>query len=169
METFNFNNICQKENQSIDSFITELKRQAANCEFICSNGLSNKQIQQRLIRENEMSLTKIQEYCKSIELSQQHIKLLSPNEENINAVEITFKCRRCGYKHTKGRCPAFHKTCVVCNKGHFAKMCKSKVEDTIPIQSKKNEVEESERQEDRNIKNKIEVKNDQRTLSNTEM
>ncbi|KAJ8971098.1 hypothetical protein NQ314_000880 [Rhamnusium bicolor] len=141
METFKFNNISQKEDQNIDSFITELKKQAANCAFICENdnckrsymermikdrvilGLNDKQVQQRLIRETNMTLEKTQEYCKSIELSKQHIKLLAPEEE-VNIIKTTYNCKQCGNHHQRGKCPAFNKTCAVCQKkNHFAKMC----------------------------------------------
>lgn len=133
METFKFNNICQQEDQNIDSFITELKRQAANCEFVCENGackksyvekmikdrvilgLKDKHVQQRLIRESDMTLTKIQEYCKSIELSKEHIKLLSTPEE-VNVVQTKFQCTRCGYEHVRGKCPAYDKTCNNCQR-----------------------------------------------------
>lgn len=167
METFKFNNIIQTETQTIDSFITELKRQAANCQFICTNetcnqsysdrmikdrvilGIRDKHIQQRLIREPDMSLLKIQEYCKSIEISKQHLKLLSPEEEEVNAVKIKHKCQRCGFEHQiPGRCPAYNKTCAICQKkNHFAKMCfanKEKAEN----QSMKNQEKQPERRQD---------------------
>lgn len=144
METFKFHNIMQKDEQSIDSYIVELKSQAANCSFVCTNeeckksymdrmikdkiilGIKDKQIQQRLIRETNMTLDKIQDYCKSIELSKQHIKLLtkSEEEEEVNFIKTKFKCKKCGYEHLPRKCPAFNKTCSNCQKkNHFAKMC----------------------------------------------
>ena len=37
-------------------------------------------------------------------------------------------CQFCGYRHKRGRCPAFGKNCNVCHKqNHFAKVCKAKV------------------------------------------
>ena len=37
----------------------------------------------------------------------------------------SFKCKYCGYKHDKRRCPAFSKTCAKCGRrNHFAAMCK---------------------------------------------
>ena len=35
-------------------------------------------------------------------------------------------CQFCGYRHKRGRCPAFGKTCNVCHKqNHFARVCKA--------------------------------------------
>lgn len=144
METFKFNNINQKEEQNIESYIIELRNQAASCEFVCTKdncktsyvdrmirdriilGTNDKDIQQRLIREPNMTLEKIKDYCKSIELSKQHIKLLVPQQEDqINALGFRRKpCRRCNYQHPPRQCPAFNNTCVICQKkGHFAKLC----------------------------------------------
>lgn len=145
MESFKFNNLTQQEDQNIDSFITQLKKQASFCNFVCEKpeckqsyadrmirdrvllGLIEKQIQQRLIREPDMTLVKIQEYIKSIEVSQQHIQMLSSQEQEVNIVKVKFKCTRCGYEHQRGQCPAYNKTCNNCQrKNHFTKMCGSK-------------------------------------------
>ncbi|XP_050518812.1 uncharacterized protein LOC126892932 [Diabrotica virgifera virgifera] len=146
METFKFNNIQQKEGQGIDSFLTELKKQAANCGFICEKdkckqsyadrmikdrmvlGVLDKQVQRHLLRETTMSLDKMQEYCRSIEVTLKHVELLNTKEETeeINAVKFKFtrNCIRCDTKHEVRKCPAYNQTCEICNrKGQFSNLC----------------------------------------------
>lgn len=162
METFKFNNLVQEQNQTVEQYLVELKKQAKLCSFKCSIetckasyearmirdrlivGINDKQIQARLIREQDIDVNKILEYCKSIELSKQHLKILNPDTvEEVHAVNrSTKKCMRCLYSHEFNRCPAFNKTCAYCQKkGHFAKAClkKKKEED-----GKSKEVPENE-------------------------
>lgn len=143
METFTFHNMMQEEGKNIDQYLTDLRKQAQLCDFVCTNdackqsydermirdrmiiGLSDKESQLRLLREKDLTVDKIVEYCKSIELSKQHLKVLNP-EENIYAVKSTakIKCRFCLYEHIKGKCPLYNKTCANCQqRGHFAKAC----------------------------------------------
>lgn len=146
METFKFNNLQQKEDQPIESFLLELKTQAQYCEFKCENekchksyiermlrdkliiGLCDKQVQQRFIREPGMTVKKIIDFCKSVELSKQHIKILNP-EESVSVIRKPnerklIKCHNCLYEHLIGRCPAYNKTCAACQgRNHFAKAC----------------------------------------------
>lgn len=74
-----------------------------------------------------MTLEKIQEYCKSIELSKKHkhIKMLSPSHEleTVDVVKFSQKCKRCDTEHPIRQCSAFQKTRAVCQRrGHYAKM-----------------------------------------------
>ncbi|CAH1106287.1 unnamed protein product [Psylliodes chrysocephalus] len=82
METFKFNNIVQKDDQNIKTFITELKNQAASWDFVCTKDnckmsyvdrmikdriilwANDKQIQQIFIKEPCMTVDEIKEYCK---------------------------------------------------------------------------------------------------------
>ncbi|XP_050515084.1 uncharacterized protein LOC126890270 [Diabrotica virgifera virgifera] len=155
METFKFNSIHQKEGQTIDSFLTELKKQASNCAFICENdqckasyadrmirdklvlGIHDRQVQRHLLREPAMSLEKMQEYCRSIEVTMQHVELLNKTEEEPQEVlalrygrpegrtnKKNEKCSRCAYAHEPRKCPAYNQTCRICQRrGHFAEMC----------------------------------------------
>ncbi|XP_072400385.1 uncharacterized protein [Diabrotica undecimpunctata] len=159
METFKFNNITQKEDQTGDAFVTELKNQADNCSFLCQNdecktsysermikdrvvlGVHDKQVQQKLLREPDMTLQQIQDYCKSIEVTKQHIKLLADDDSTEVNVLRKIKCRRCDMEHPIRQCPAFNKTCSVCQRrGHFAKMCFWKDKNISQNQARKVEV-----------------------------
>ncbi|XP_071057334.1 uncharacterized protein [Onthophagus taurus] len=87
VETFKFNNLQQKEEQTIDAYITELRTQAALCEFKCENdkcrqtyedrmirdklvtSIFDKNVQQRLLGESDISLEKIQGYWIPVHVS----------------------------------------------------------------------------------------------------
>lgn len=97
-------------------------------------GIFDKHIQARLLRENELDVNKIMEYCKSIMLSKEHLRTLNSSDikqESVDAVKSVksfdnIKCSRCLYEHSRNQCPAFRKTCARCQKlGHFAKACRS--------------------------------------------
>ena len=67
-------------------------------------GLRCKQSQLRLLREPDLDVKKIVDYCKSVELSKEHIKVLKPlEEEEVNAItkraSKKIKCSRCLYEH----------------------------------------------------------------------
>ncbi|KAJ8926562.1 hypothetical protein NQ314_021055 [Rhamnusium bicolor] len=149
METFKFNNLIQSEDQSIEQYLTELRKQAKLCDFVCKAencntsyeermirdrlivGIQAKEIQARLIREDGFNVNKIVDYCKAITLSKEHLKTLNPEQEvnavkNMNYSSATkpFNCRRCLQTHLPNNCPAFRKTCAICQKqGLFAKAC----------------------------------------------
>ncbi|XP_072400425.1 uncharacterized protein [Diabrotica undecimpunctata] len=139
METFKFHNLVQGNEQSIDQYLTDLSERL--CEFKCTKatcgesyedrmirdqliiGLKCNESQLRLLRKQALTTEKILEYCKSIELSKEHIKFLT-KEEDVNFVK---------------QCPAFNKTCDSCQvKGHFAKDCPNRNEETCEGSSKKN-------------------------------
>ena len=74
---FKFFNVKQDENQPVDDFINELKTKAQDCEFkeltdglirdriVC--GLSNMKLQERLLREPELTLDRAIHLCKADE------------------------------------------------------------------------------------------------------
>lgn len=143
MESFKFNSLKQDSEQGIYSFITVLRTQAGLCEFKCEScqasyetrmirdklvlSISDNEVQERLLREGDLKLEKVQSYCKSIELSKEHVRLLNQTStSNIDTHALKnrkLKCKFCGYEHEKGKCPAYNKSCMKCKKrGHYAKM-----------------------------------------------
>lgn len=141
-ETFKFQQINQKEGQTFDNFLTELKTQAALCEFNCSScklsyedrmvkdnitlKLKDKSIQQRLLKEPKLKLEEIVEFCRISEVGRNQFDVLEEREIDIvrqyNSNKI---CENCGYKHKcEGFCPAKGKTCSKCGKiNHFSNVC----------------------------------------------
>nr|XP_022907407.1 uncharacterized protein K02A2.6-like [Onthophagus taurus] len=129
----------------------------------------DKNVQQRLLGESDISLEKIQGYCKSIELGKYHAQVLNPLKE-INQVKK--KCNYCGLQHEPRKCPAYGKTCANCQgRNHFAKVCKKdkrtqeqEERKGTPKEQKKekiNEVQEDNNEEEISIINtEIEEKED---------
>lgn len=162
MESFKFHNMVQDLDQNIDQYLTELKKQAQLCQFICENpnckqsfenrmirdrliiGIKDKESQLRLLREKDLTVNKVIEYCKSIELSKENMKYLKPDEEvNMLRSSRKIKCKKCTYEHFPNRCPAFNKTCANCQqKGHFAKACSS-MNANPSVQTHKHNVQEN--------------------------
>ncbi|UYV63288.1 K02A2.6-like [Cordylochernes scorpioides] len=153
----------QKDGESIDSFITELKGLSTSCEFESQKdslirdrivyGIQDKALQERLLREPNLTLLKAIEMCKTDEISKQQIKIMQ-NNQNICQIrkyekkhspkqnqesEKEFKCQRCGKSHRAKYCPAWGKRCSKCKKmNHFAAFCKSSA-----IRSLNDETEET--------------------------
>ncbi|UYV83644.1 K02A2.6-like [Cordylochernes scorpioides] len=149
-ERFKFFSATQKDGESIDSFITELKGLSTSCEFESQKdslirdrivyGIQDKALQERLLREPNLTLLKAIEMCKTDEINKQQIKIMQ-NNQNICQIrkyekkhspkqnqesEKEFKCQRCGKSHRAKNCPAWGKRCSKCKKmNHFAAFCKS--------------------------------------------
>lgn len=97
MKNYKFNTIVQQEHQSFDSFYIRLKMQADQCEFKCTNcqtsyanrlfkdrsviGAHHKTVQERLLRDSNVTTDKIKGFRKSIEISKQQFKALHPEEQ----------------------------------------------------------------------------------------
>ncbi|UYV84941.1 hypothetical protein LAZ67_X004064, partial [Cordylochernes scorpioides] len=144
-ERFKFFSATQKDGESIDSFITELKGLSTSCEFESQKeslirdrivyGIQDKALQERLLREPNLTLLKAIEMCKTDEISKKQIKIMQ-NNQNICQIrkyekkhspkqnqesEKEFKCQRCGKSHRAKYCPAWGKRCSKCKKmNHFA-------------------------------------------------
>ncbi|XP_054260601.1 uncharacterized protein LOC128985236 [Macrosteles quadrilineatus] len=78
-ERFKFHSLGQKEGQSVDSYVTELKKAASNCEFKDEEdmirdrlvlGIRDKVMQERLLRDTSLTLKKAVEFCRTCETSQ---------------------------------------------------------------------------------------------------
>ncbi|UYV81732.1 hypothetical protein LAZ67_20002148, partial [Cordylochernes scorpioides] len=162
-ERFKFFSATQKDGESIDSFITELKGLSTSCEFESQKdslirdrivyGIQDKALQERLLREPNLTILKAIEMCKTDEISKQQIKIMQ-NNQNICQIrkyekkhspkqnqesEKEFKCQRCGKSHRAKNCPAWGKRCSKCKKmNHFVAFCKSSA-----IRSLNDETEET--------------------------
>ena len=109
-------------------------------------GLCDDSLKERLLRENELDLTKAVEIAQRQESSKKHIKDMSTKPE-INVLsrgqtlrrgsrlntDTSFLCRCCGQQHKPKQCPAYSLTCARCQKrNHFAKMCKTNLAPAAP-------------------------------------
>lgn len=154
VERFNFHNICQKEGEPFESFLTELKSKAAKCEFgdqknslirdriVC--GIRDKALQKRLLRDNNITMDDAVELCIAAETSERQARAL----QDLHVVDIIRKpktsgfvrnkeatqeidCGRCGTKHRVRACPAYGKICHLCKgRNHFSVKCKFRSENS---------------------------------------
>lgn len=162
-ERFVFFNTVQKEGQPFDDFLTELKANAKLCEFKEEEelvrdrivfGVRDKTLQQRLLRENNLTQDVAARICRTFEASKHHQLMMegaTAREVVDTASEIRKKtnivpydCFKCGKKHLRGQCPAYGKVCVLCkNKNHFALGCKLRKQNkydnkTVSLENSKN-------------------------------
>ena len=98
-------------------------------------------VQERLLREPELTLIKAINICKTAEISQRQLEVMQPGTQAVNVIaqkkrnlqrkpekqQITnMQCKYCAGSHKKGKCPAYGKKCRSCGKlNHFSKVCMS--------------------------------------------
>ncbi|CAL1289586.1 unnamed protein product, partial [Larinioides sclopetarius] len=137
-----------------------LKTLASSCEFGEQEeslirdrvvlGIRDSGLQERLLRETELTLQKAAEFVRTTEISKKHLqsingssaiavdvvrqgKTANMKDKNFRTVKKTnfkteqYDCLKCGKKHRRAECPAYGKTCLLCKqKNHFAVGCKLK-------------------------------------------
>ena len=138
----------EKEGQSFDEFMTQLKKLSSGCEFgelknslikdIVVIGVTDDSLREKMFREPNLTL----ERAIALGQSTEQTKILSKElkqEAEIYGIKFSKKentysqgakkikqCKYCGRTHIRGACTAFHQTCNKCHKkGHFANVCMS--------------------------------------------
>ena len=120
-----FNLRKQKPDESVEQFVTELKRLAKNCEYgeltdsiikdRIVEGINNDSTRARLLREKNLSLERCIEVCKAAEVADEHMKTLtdqSGKDKEIDALKGKHYPRKNderprkynGKQSTRGRC-----------------------------------------------------------------
>jgi hypothetical protein len=144
-ERFKLENIKQKDGQTIDQFVTELKTAAKSCKYgevmesIIRDrlvfGLMDLKLQEKLLGDQDLNLQRAIERARASEETKMKTKMLQQDKKFCDEVRSVkkpgsknedekFVCKKCGYKHKWGRCPAFGKECALCGeKNHFAAGC----------------------------------------------
>ena len=156
---FRFFSYNQVDGQSVDEYVTELKSRSEHCEFgelknsLIKDkivlGVNSKKVQERLLREAELSLEKAIQICRAAENVKMQAKEIkgASNEASVEAVSKGYSreslskqrnvegkhrqkvknCKYCGGEHEYGKCPAYRRQCNKCGKyNHFAAVCQSK-------------------------------------------
>lgn len=147
VERFIFNKRVQELNESFDNFYTDLKKLVKSCEFgdqadsVVRDrivlGIADTGLQERLLREGNLSLTKAAEICRAAELSKRQAEtvqnrsvdvlkkqgastVFSKNSsgdsgsQRMYAPNNVYQCKKCNRKHKRAECPAFGKQCFKC-------------------------------------------------------
>lgn len=127
MERHKFFTRKQKEDETLESYVTVLK----NMSLICGMSPKLQHIKERLLSEGKIELGKAVEIFRNIEAARENASQLlqssSSNQISVNVLNKKIKntniCNKCGQTH-KSRCPAYESICHACGrKGHYAKMC----------------------------------------------
>ena len=128
----------QKEGQSFDEFMTQLKKLSRDCEFgerknslikdIVVIDVTDDSLRERMLREPNLTLERATALGQSAEQMKIHAKELK-QEADIYGIKFSKKenrysqaakkikqCKYCGRNHIRGACPAFHQTCNKCHK-----------------------------------------------------
>ncbi|GBN79630.1 hypothetical protein AVEN_125813-1 [Araneus ventricosus] len=132
---------------SVDVYVTQLKTLAASCEFGDQEesiirdrvvlGVNNRTLQERLMREPDLSVRNAADYIRAVETSQEQLKTISDFPEikvEVDAVRAkmghssksesvfnagrsnNFHCNICGNIHGRRECPAYNRLCSICKK-----------------------------------------------------
>lgn len=167
INTFHFNQRVQEDGENFDTFYTELRKIAQNCNFEnflermlrdrIIHGIRDRNVQQKLLEKKNLTLEQAVGICRTSELSKELVKAISKQQSpahEVDAVQVknlqraqqeipkakynnykqlnrgtTYLCKKCNKWHEPRKCPAFGKTCTMCNKmNHFAVGCKSRKE-----------------------------------------
>ncbi|GBL99711.1 Uncharacterized protein K02A2.6 [Araneus ventricosus] len=154
-ERFKFFSCSQQEGQQVDNYLTELKTLASTCDFGDQEeglirdrvvlGIRDMSLQERLLRESDLTLKKAAEFLRASEASKHQIEsvksaskvhVIQKNRDKNSkgtasytknsASDTVFNCQKCGKEHKKLKCPAYGKICSKCKrKNHFAAVCKT--------------------------------------------
>lgn len=150
---FLFNRTKQQEGETFDHFLTEARTRIKECGFgggaledsilrdRIVEGISDKRLQQALIKNAKLDLKTAIEECRATEASRKYMEDLQekPSPVSVDSLgkqKVQLKpkgknynplCQRCGYGRNHEKCPANGKTCAKCfRQNHFAQVCKSK-------------------------------------------
>ncbi|GBM97684.1 Uncharacterized protein K02A2.6 [Araneus ventricosus] len=154
-ERFKFFSCSQQEGQQVDNYLTELKTLASTCDFGDQEeglirdrvvlGIRDMSLQERLLRESDLTLKKAAEFLRASEASKHQIESVKSaskvheiqknRDKNSkgtasytknSASDTVFNCQKCGKEHKKLKCPAYGKICSKCKrKNHFAAVCRT--------------------------------------------
>ena len=110
----------QKSDQTFDDCLTEMRKLSSDFDLLEFResllrdtliiGLNHKNIQERLLRESNLDLTKTLDTCRTVDAdeirkrSRQH-----KTQPRTQSFEIIDKCKFCLYSHKRGSCPAYAK------------------------------------------------------------
>ena len=145
VQRYKFNTRIRGSDESISTFMAELRTLSEHCEFgssldemlrdrlVC--GVNDDRIQRRLLAESTLDLKRALEIAHGIETAAKDVRDLrgeTPNKLNKlhggeHKDENKVKdCYRCGGKHDPIKCRFLTETCYKCGKiGHIAKVCRS--------------------------------------------
>lgn len=143
-ERYSFNLATQKDNESVEQFVHNLRKLASTCEYGTLHdelirdriviGINDHATRSRLLRDSKLDLQKAIDTCRASEQAKSQMQKLEQSTDQVhfakkkqsNKSNKVTNCSYCGGEHKRGQCPAYGTTCHKCNKGnHYAKVCKA--------------------------------------------
>ena len=138
-----FRSLKQEEGETMDQFITQLRKQEENCNWenadepirdqVIDKCRSSELRRKLLIKGTDLTLAKLQEIARSFEAVDIQLKAMCGEEQQVNRVyhketADQYKSRdREGHFSRDRSCPARNAECQKCHKiGHFAAVCQTK-------------------------------------------
>ena len=143
----------QRESETVDQYLMELRQIAANCDFESVTpdqllrdrlvtGTKTAKVRENLLKEKKLTLEKAIDIACAAESTAVQMKVMSA-ESGLSAVKEKEKeqsenvpsvssgwikdCRFCGRNHERCSCPAFGQICAYCKKkNHFVAKCPAK-------------------------------------------
>ena len=154
-ERFLFFTRDQRESETVDQYLTELRQIAANCDFESITpdqllrdrlvtGTKTAKVRENLLKEKKLTLEKAIDIARAAESTAVQMKVMSAESglsvvkekekekeqsENVPSVSSGWikDCRFCGRNHERRSCPAFGQICAYCKKrNHFVVKCPAK-------------------------------------------
>lgn len=140
INTFHFNKRFQEEGENFDSFYTELRKLAQNCNFESFmermlrdriiHGIKDNNVQQKLLGKKNLTLSEAVDICRTSELSKEHVKTINRKLESPHEVDAVHEMKKfpgapketskAKYNQAKSN---FTYMCKKCNKQHGFKNC----------------------------------------------
>ena len=128
MQTFRFNQLTLRADQSFDSFLDELHSRAKSCNFTDAERMVRDkivfsvkgQLQQALLREKNLTLDKCISICRAAEATNQHLLEMAPTTSHIDKVTKPPSARKYDKRPVKrfGNLNAYISDCKFCGKDH---------------------------------------------------
>ncbi|MDY6787809.1 MAG: retroviral-like aspartic protease family protein, partial [candidate division WOR-3 bacterium] len=141
----------QRSGESIESFLMDIRIMIKTCEIPADfqdemlkdqmvHGVQDQALKERLLQEQNLTLTKCIAMCKAAEAASAHLKGMNDPSSAADAQVAhvqqrpgkhgdkrkNLECKFCGLRHpmVKSKCPAVGKKCSSCGQlNHFAKKC----------------------------------------------
>ncbi|GFY67495.1 reverse transcriptase domain-containing protein [Trichonephila inaurata madagascariensis] len=170
-----FLEIKQEQEEKFTDYYSRLRNAVVECNYGESQdrmlrdkliqGLLDKALQERLIRETSKKARALQEVvseCKTAENSKVQVSVMNEKltvnalknfknyrKQIINNQKNELNCKQCGKKHEKKKCPAFGTKCRNCDgRNHWAKMCRTQSKQKNMAARRVNAMEENSENSD---------------------
>lgn len=132
----------QDNNESVEMFVTRLRKQALKCSFsddrvneevlqMLISGTSSQTLREKLLIDDNMTLQQAIDAGKRLEAAKERAKIFSP-DSSVARVKVErsksgpcYGCGRFGHKKFDPKCPAREAECHSCHEvGHYKRLCR---------------------------------------------